>query len=424
MDEITLEGVITEVGDSEPVRILGEAPGPDSPIAAPVPETGLRVAYVGAFLYPTGYGEACRSHVKALKSRGATVMAQLNERIPLGLRHELIRDEHAVNQMLDTKFWPVDRTVDAWVWHVTPDAMGRSGDGKPNYNYAVWEVEGLPPGWADAVNARSDGLLTCSDFSAHLFREGGVTKPIEVSPHPIDLDRFNPEVDGGPLRGLFPQADTLFLVVGQWMYRKGIEDVLVAYGSEFSPEDRVGLVLLTWRWSHAVSEKRTVKAYTREVLSRLNVPVPPVWVITDKLPQGSLPKLYRACDALVSASRGEAFGLPAFEAAACGRPTISTGYGGMWDFLSEESAYPVACDMQTVHGLGPKWRHYTARQKWGRPRLDDLRRAMREAHEDREGRERRGRAAFEAVAERLSYPVAGRRMVEAIGSLIDKSRSV
>lgn len=375
----------------------------------------LRVAYVGPALYPTGYGQATRAHMKALQKAGAVVMGQLNERPTPVLADELVRDDHAVNEILDPKFWPPEqeRGPDTWVWHVTPDAFARSGDGKPNLGYAVWEVEGLPEGWADACN-RMDGLMTCSEFSARLFREGGVTVPIEVVPHPVDPERFNPDVDAG-LRGMFPGVETLFVIVAQWMFRKGIEDALIAYASEFRPDEPVGMVLLTWRGGHSVKEKRAIHRYIHMVLKSLNVLTPRVWRIGDKLPDSSLPSLYAASDVLVLPSRGEAFSLPVFEAAACGRPSIVTGYGGMWDWLTDESAYRVAYDMETVHAAGPMWRHYSARQKWARPRLDDIRRAMREAHEDRGGRRRKGMAAFETVAENLSPHAVGVKMAEAIG---------
>ena len=90
----------------------------------------------------------------------------------------------------------------------------------------------------------------------------------------------------------------------------------------------------------------------------------------------------------------------------------------MWDILSAESAYPVACDMETVHGAGVRWKHYRADQKWARPRIDDLRRAMREAHEDAEGRNRKGMRAFATVVERLSPAVAGAGMRDAILDLV------
>jgi D-inositol-3-phosphate glycosyltransferase len=47
------------------------------------------------------------------------------------------------------------------------------------------------------------------------------------------------------------------------------------------------------------------------------------------VPQGDLPRYYRAVDALVVASRYESFGLVAVEALACGLPVVAAAVGGL-----------------------------------------------------------------------------------------------
>ena len=374
----------------------------------------MKVGYIGAFKHPTGYGEATRSHVKAIQIAGSEVFAKLNHANFGGMENELMHDEE-IDAMLERG--KGEPPADFWVWHVTPDDTGLI-TGKPNFLYSVWETHGLPYGWADRCN-QMDGLLTCSDFSAGLFREGGVTKPIVVAPHPIDVDFFKPAEGESPIRQIFPGVDTLFLVVAQWMPRKGIEDILAAYGAEFEPDEKVGLVLLVWRWGHSVNERRACKGYSKEILGRLNKSVAKVWHLGDKVSPVVLAQLYQAADVLVSASRGEAFSLPIFEAAASGTPSISTGWGGMWDFLTDDMGYRVAYDIETVNNVGAKWKHYNAHQKWARVRLDDLRRAMREAHENPEQRKQKGLLASQMVRERLNPATTGKQMVEALQTLLD-----
>jgi glycosyltransferase involved in cell wall biosynthesis len=380
--------------------------------------TSLHVAYVGAFAYPTGYGEAARAHAKALRSAGVVVTARLNARIPRGLEDELVTTDDAVNEMLDQRFWPTEpglRDPHVWIWHVTPDSWRPDPPGVPHLGYAAWECQGLPDGWAEACN-RMDGLLVPSRFTAEIFRAGGVTVPIEVCPHPIDVDRFS-SADGSSLRSQLGSVRTVFLVVSQWMPRKGVEDALVAYAAEFRPDEPVALMLVVWRWSHAVRERDACKQFASFVLRGLNRPTPPVWFIGEMLPVAAMPQVYAAADVLVVPSRGEAFCLPVFEAAAAYRPAIATGWGGMWDYLDETCAYPVAYDLETVHGMGSRWRHYHAGQRWARPRLDDLRRAMREAHDDPTALKRKGMAARK-VAERLAPGVQGPAMRDVIRKFV------
>lgn len=382
----------------------------------------LKVMYIGAFGLPTGYGEAARLHAKALAKVGVTVVARLNAPVPNNPEHplfnELIRDEDQINEMMNPEITS-EEGIQAAVWHVTSDAMGRI-DGIPNFNYAAWEVEGLPSGWAQVLNERSDGLLTPSRFSARLFRESGVTKPIAVSPHPIDIERFNPEI-GGALRQNLSEAKTVFLVVAQWMFRKGVEDTLLAYNAEFRRNEGTELLMVVWRKNHTFADKYAVKQQIKLIRESLNLPdYPRVRVIGQKLHPLAMPTVYNAVDVLVSTSRGEAFNLPIFEAAACGKPSISTGYGGMWDYLTDDMAYRLPYRMDTVFGAGPEWRHYNGTQKWARPSVDAIRKAMREAHEDSATRQAKGAAAMEMVMDRLTFPVAGRVMKEAIEQLMNE----
>lgn len=412
--------VVGDVNGPVEMRVTGD-PGDEAKSRMnPVwPQEMLKVFYTGALLYPTGYGEACRSNVKALKRVGVGVMARLNQVPHPGLANELITGDHEINEALDKRFWPENVQPDAYIWHSTPEEFRRI-PGKHALGYAVWECEGLPYNWAQHCN-QMDGLLTCSEFSKGLFERGGVGVPIGVCPHPIDLDRFNPGVDGVGLRATFGECDTLFLVVSQWMFRKSIENVVAAYSAEFTPDDKVGMVLLAWQNLHTFEDRMRIKSYTQAVVDSLNLVggAPPIWHIGDNLPPESLPALYAAADVYVIGSRAEAFNLPAFEAAACGKPTISTGWGGMWDFLDDESAYRVPYVMETVHGAGPKWRHYHSGQQWARPSLDGMRTAMRQAHEDPEGRKAKGRAAFQTVADNLTYTIAGKRMQNEIQKILD-----
>ena len=57
-----------------------------------------------------------------------------------------------------------------------------------------------------------------------------------------------------------------------------------------------------------------------------------------------MPSLYAAADCYVLISRGEGFGLPYLESAACGLPVIGSRYSGQTDFLDDSNSYLVDVD--------------------------------------------------------------------------------
>lgn len=379
----------------------------------------MNIAIVASWLYPTGYSEAAREHAKALEIAGVTVGASVYQTPHPLLHHELITDDNQVNQMIDRA---KEMTPDAVVLHLTPDAFMRMD--KPTIGYAVWELDGLPVGWADRINATCDGLMTASEFSAKHFRDGGVQVPIWVVPHPIDLDRFRP--DQKPADGLAKirdRYDTIFLVVAQWMPRKGIEDALIAYLTEFRPEDRTLLVMQVWRNTHAPSEQRIVREMVSHIRRGLNFdPQPDIMLIGGRLDRGDIGGVYAGVDIHLSASRGEAFGLPVFEAAATGKPSIITGWGGQWDYLDNSSAFPVEYVMEPAYSVGGAWKHYNGTQWWAKASIKSLREQMRYAHENKDEVKQRGLRAMDVVMEKMAHPVVGRQMREILEGVITTSK--
>lgn len=380
----------------------------------------MDVAVIASLLYPTGYSEAAREHAKALAVAGVRVGGVLYQAPHPLLHRELITDDHQVNEMIARG---KDMNPDAVIQHLTPDAFMRMD--KPTIGFAVWELSGLPLGWADRINATCDGLMTASEFSAQHFRDGGVTVPIWAVPHPIDLDRFSPDQKPAPaLAKIRDRYDTIFLIVAQWMPRKGVEDALIAYLTEFRPEDRTLLVMQVWRNTHAPSEQRVVQEMIGHIRQGLNfAPQPDVMLLGGRLDRGDVGGVYAGVDVHVSSSRGESFCLPVFEAAATGKPTIATAWGGMWNYLDSRSAFPVEYMMEPAHGVGGVWKHYNGTQWWARASIKSLREQMRYAHENKEDAKQRGLRAMDVVMEKMTHPVVGRQMREILKEVISIAKT-
>ena len=51
--------------------------------------------------------------------------------------------------------------------------------------------------------------------------------------------------------------------------------------------------------------------------------------------------MYQACDLVYSLPHTECFWLPGLEAAACGKPSLVSNYGGQLDYLTSENSYLI-----------------------------------------------------------------------------------
>src|SRR4029077_16775691 len=82
----------------------------------------------------------------------------------------------------------------------------------------------------------------------------------------------------------------------------------------------------------------------------------PVTLLTGTLPREELNGLTAACDAYVSLHLPEGLGLPLIEAMYLGKPVIATGYGGVTDFLDDDTGQVVRhrpITLETPHGPYP-----------------------------------------------------------------------
>ena len=109
--------------------------------------------------------------------------------------------------------------------------------------------------------------------------------------------------------------------------------------------------------------------------------------------------LIAACDCYVSLHRAEGFGLTVAEAMFFARPVICTGYSGVLDFASDETAFLVPFPAGTL---------------FAEPNLDQAAMLMRRAFSDRETAAARASRASASVKTMLSPDVVGRRMKDLI----------
>jgi glycosyltransferase involved in cell wall biosynthesis len=280
--------------------------------------------------------------------------------------------------------------------------------------HTVWETDRLPRHWASCMQ-QADLLVVPCRFNAQLI-EASLNTPVAVVPHAAPP----------PLRARavalwesIPAGTFVFYTIAMWTARKAVDRTVEAFLRAFSARDDVMLIIKTSHrdYTREIAERpgRAREGTTAWSLARLlaaHAQPPPVKLITRDLSDIELAGLHQRGDCFVSLCHGEGWGLGSFDAAAYGKPVVTTGFGGQLDYL-EGSPYLVDHELVPVRdgqGIGS----YSPDQRWAEPDVEHgaalLRQVAREperagALAAERGREMRWRYRPEAIAAAFSEAV-------------------
>lgn len=241
--------------------------------------------------------------------------------------------------------------ADVTLRHAWPPALGPVHQGRVA-QFLHWEYGAPPLGWVRAQREHLDEVWVASRHVRDGMLAGGMDpERVTLVPLGVDPERFRPGAEPLDLDDRAPGVRLLF--VGGLIWRKGIDLLLAAYTRAFTARDDVTLVIKSFGArgpyvpQEADAQVRALQADPR---------APRILHLTDPLPDGDMPRLYAACDALVQPFRGEGYGLPIAEAMACGLPAIVPDRGAARDFCGPGTAIlvpsrPVPVESATIGGM-------------------------------------------------------------------------
>lgn len=248
-----------------------------------------------------------------------------------------------------------------------------------------------------------------------MFKDNGICPPIHVMPLGVDIDRYN--TNQKPYNFPFETKEFVFVSVFKWGLRKGYDALIQSYLEEFTNEDDTTLLLVSR--VHSPHEKGKIMGEVKSLLSSYGIApekLPHIALMDSEIHERDMPKIYRACDAFVLLSRGEGFGLPYYEAAACGLPVIGTNCSGQSDLMNAtDGAFVVDPDLMVqakingpLSGLAKHCKFYEDQYfpSFGRSAIDQTREHMRYIYEDYEGALIKGEDLTQHVLSTCGWDVA------------------
>ncbi len=195
------------------------------------------------------------------------------------------------------------------------------------------ELDHLPQSkrdWADILN-RLDLVITPTSWNREVWRQAGVSTPIEVVPLGIDPESYFPPTG----------RRCTFLCVhenlGGVTSREDWRQTLLAYLGAFTAEDTVRLVVKTWKWKPA--EYRSARLAVLAELGVDEAQAAAVEVIDGTLCTDEMRALYQQAWLFVKNANREGWSMPCTEALACGTPVAATRIEPLLSHLPQETRW-------------------------------------------------------------------------------------
>lgn len=205
---------------------------------------------------------------------------------------------------------------------------------------SVWERDRCPPGYGPLLARFGQHWVPCQRNKRLLVAAGVPEERVRVIPHPLPTYSPLPAI-GRAKKAPKPGEPYRFYSIGKWEPRKNQHGLLGAFLMAFLPGDLVTLAMKTSKYGRYTGYPSSPTESVQQHLARPEVRergwtsatfARHVRLVVDKVAQVELWSWHQAGHCYVSASHGEAFDMPAFDAALAGSRLIHVGFGGSEDW--------------------------------------------------------------------------------------------
>lgn len=258
---------------------------------------------------------------------------------------------------------------------------------------AAVETDRCNPEWLIACNRMTHVVVPSDHIKKTLEASGKLTVPLSVIPESFPKAFLSDNVEGRgkanseELRATLDSLPTgfNFLVFGQLTGdarddRKNTHMTIKLLSEVFANDSDVGIIVKTNMGRNTVIDRELTTNVLRQSLAatRKGTNNVPVYLLHGSMNEDEVRSLltHEKTRAMVSLTRGEGWGLPMLEAAACGLPVIATDWSGHLDFMNMGKFLRVNYDLRPIPPSRVDNAIFMKGSQWAEPRSDDFRKKI------------------------------------------------
>lgn len=258
---------------------------------------------------------------------------------------------------------------------------------------AAVETDRCNPAWINNVN-QMDMVIVPSEFVKSVFENTGeITTKLVVVPEAFTDSCLDGALDVSTANNPdeivdFSKIDTKFnfLVFGQFCGnnpdndRKNLAYTIKWMSEAFKDNPEVGVIVKTnFGKNSKLDRANTVNVLAKVLMECRQGKGPKFYLLHGHMTDSEIAAMYRhpKVNALVSLTRGEGFGLPILEAAACGLPVVVTNWSAHTEFLSQGKFIKVDYKLSNIHPSRVDNKLFFPEMRWASPSEADAKKKLK-----------------------------------------------
>ena len=336
---------------------------------------------------PSGFARAARGYIHGMTDVGINVFFE-----PLDTVIDSINptSDEVVNSIFSGKG---DMLMPQITWGQAPYNIKNSGIYK--IGHCEFEADEAPESWIRYCNMM-DEIWVPTEWDKKKFKKAGVQVPIYIIHQGIDPNYFHP--DYAPMK-VDAKESFKFVCNASWFPRKNLRNLIIAFQSEFARKEDVCLILKTIDLGLNKGIEKELADIPKSKMSAN------VYVKEEDMPDSHMPSLYTMADCFVLPTHGEGWGLPMFEALACGIPVITTGYGAPNETLRDDKGEPLPGVHFIEHkpAISDEPYVYIEGKTWAEPNLQHLKQLMRKVYVNQQAEKKKAMETSKIIRKKYSW---------------------